>query len=303
MVSQWNCVLQNLGEWHGSFTHFSPGGDERDDIPSVITLEGLDGNRAIHLVLKRFYSETDGDESRWHELAMTFSEPGVGSLFFESGAFSIGPRYASPSLKFGAEFCFVTHDQRSRQVQSFDTTGRCQQVTLIREKRADSTVIERPQRPVEPQRPVGPQLAVGDLLGTWQQQSVTLYPGRPESPEPSNATVVRLSRTPDQFEWVQQVSVLDDSDASQGSALEPNKTVVSQLTPSLICFEQDGHHFQTVLLPDGAFSTYPVQLQSGHPFFVEAGWLVQPDVCQRLIRRYSASGDWVNVTLSIETRR
>ena len=293
MVSQWNCVLKNLGEWHGSFTHFSPDGDERDDIPSVITLEGCDGNRAIHLVLKRFYPEMGGDESRWHELAMTFREPGVGSLFFENGAFSIGPRSASPSLKFGAEFCFVAHDRRSRQVQGFDTTGRCQQVTLIREKRADSNAIERPQ------------LVVGDLLGTWQQQSVTLYPSRsefPESPELSNATVVRLSRTPEQFEWVQQLPALDDSNPSQENEAIPVKTVVSQLNPSLFCFEQDGHRFQTVLLPDGAFSTYPVQIQSGYPFFVEAGWLIQSDVCQRLIRRYSASGDWVNVTLSIETR-
>ena len=291
MSSQWECVLQNLGEWHGSFTHFSPDGDERDDIPSVITLEGRDDNRAIHLVLKRFYSATDGDESRWHELAMTFSEPGVGSLFFERGAFSIGPRYASPSLTFGAEFCFVAHDRRSRQVQSFDATGQGQQVTLIREKRAGSTAMERPL------------LIVDDLLGTWQQQSVTLYPSRSESPEHSKATVDRLSLAPGQFEWIQQCPGLDDSDPLQESATAPMKTVLSQRTPSLFCFEQDGHHFQTVLLPDGAFSTYPVQIQSGHPFFVEAGWLVQPDVCQRLIRRYSASGDWVNVTLSIETRR
>ncbi|NJM69861.1 MAG: DUF3598 family protein [Scytonema sp. RU_4_4] len=31
MKSQWDCVLQNLGEWQGSFTHVSPQGELVED--------------------------------------------------------------------------------------------------------------------------------------------------------------------------------------------------------------------------------------------------------------------------------
>lgn len=299
-MSQWECVLQNLGEWHGSFTQFSPQGDEWDSIPSSITVKGRDDNRAIDLVLKRFYAPSTGEDPGWRELSMTFSAPGSGALLFESGAFSDGPRYASSTLTFGAEFCLVTPGRRSRQVQMFDTTGQCQQVTLIREKRA--TCAEQDVSP----------FGVQDLLGTWQQHWVTRDPARPETCEQACSTLVRtvirtdgqLPLSADYVEWSQHPLVSDDARKSSTvfSQREPVRTVLVQRTPSLLSFEQEGHLCQTLLLPDGAFATFPVQLQKGHPFFVESGWLMEPGLCQRLVRRYNASGDWVNVSWIRETR-
>lgn len=283
MVSQWECVLNNLGEWRGSFTHFSPQGEEQADIPSVITLEGRDGNRSIDLMLKRFYPSPDGGASRCHELPMTFSSPGMGAFFFESGAFSRGPSYGSPSSQCVAEFSLMTPERRSRQVHMFDATGLCQQVTLIRELRADATAPERPPLQIE------------DLLGTWQQQWVTRYPGRAETPENSSSTIVRSPHSSTQFEWVQHL--LDSSESSA-----PMKTILTRSTSSVFQFEQGGHAYQLLLLPDGAFATYPVQLQSRQSFWVEAGWMLESGVCQRLIRRYNASGDWVNVSWGRERR-
>ena len=53
MKSQWECVLENLGEWVGSFTTVTAEGEPVDDIPSVIKLEGIRDNQAVHLVLTR----------------------------------------------------------------------------------------------------------------------------------------------------------------------------------------------------------------------------------------------------------
>ncbi|MCY7335843.1 MAG: DUF3598 family protein, partial [Chamaesiphon sp.] len=41
MKSQWECVLENLGEWVGSFTAVTAEGEPIEDIPSMIRLEGI----------------------------------------------------------------------------------------------------------------------------------------------------------------------------------------------------------------------------------------------------------------------
>jgi hypothetical protein len=47
MRSQWECLLQNLGEWQGSFTRLSPQGELLEDIPSETILEGLNNNQTV----------------------------------------------------------------------------------------------------------------------------------------------------------------------------------------------------------------------------------------------------------------
>ena len=137
-----------------------------------------------------------------------------------------------------------------------------------------------------------------DLLGTWQQEKVTRTANRPDQPERSTSTLVRTRVSPNQLEWHQLPHHPDETQHD----LDTRKTFATQLTPSLLTFEQDGHSFQIILLPNGAFSTYPVQLQPGHPFFVEVGWMIRPGHCQRLIRQYTASGDWQTVTFITETQ-
>ncbi|MBD0387112.1 MAG: DUF3598 family protein, partial [Nostoc sp. C3-bin3] len=49
MKSQWECLLQNLGVWEGSFTNFSPEGTLLNDTPSHLSLEGLNNNQTVRL--------------------------------------------------------------------------------------------------------------------------------------------------------------------------------------------------------------------------------------------------------------
>lgn len=60
MVSQWENFLQNLGEWHGSFTQISPRGEVLQDTPSIISLEGLNDNKTVRLKLRRFSPNPSG---------------------------------------------------------------------------------------------------------------------------------------------------------------------------------------------------------------------------------------------------
>jgi hypothetical protein len=53
MATQWECLLQNLGEWQGSFTRFSPQGGLLEDIKSVVSLEGLNNNQTIRQIVSR----------------------------------------------------------------------------------------------------------------------------------------------------------------------------------------------------------------------------------------------------------
>ncbi|MBI4783807.1 MAG: DUF3598 family protein [Oscillatoriophycideae cyanobacterium NC_groundwater_1537_Pr4_S-0.65um_50_18] len=280
MKSEWDCVLQNLGEWQGSFTSFSPQGELIQDIPSLILLEGVNQNQSIHLVLKRFYPVPESAELQPRELVMDFSAPAAGAFFFETGAFSDGRTSFSSHQPFVAEFCLLDGDpnrdrsatSRLRQVLIFDAENQLQQVTLIREHRSDLPTPERSP------------LRVENLLGTWQGKAVTRYPRQATADIADITTTwVRPSEhRPSNPQLIQQVLGYEaiDITLSQGN----------------LCFDQEGQSYQTLLLPDGASSTYPVQICPRQPFFLEAGWLLAPGVRQRLIRRYNSEGDWISVT-------
>jgi Domain of unknown function (DUF3598) len=57
-----------------------------------------------------------------------------------------------------------------------------------------------------------------------------------------------------------------------------------------------------LLLPDGASSNTPLQVNHRQPFFVEAGWLLSDNERQRLIRSYNDKGEWISSTHVIEHR-
>ncbi len=61
MRSQWDCVLQNLGAWQGSFTRLDPMGETTEDIASLVTLTGVNENQTIHFVLNRYYPDPEGN--------------------------------------------------------------------------------------------------------------------------------------------------------------------------------------------------------------------------------------------------
>jgi hypothetical protein len=288
MKSQWDCVLENLGEWHGSFTQFDPDGIELEDIPSIIRLEGINQNQAIHLVLTRLY----GGDRQPHAMVVDFSTPGAGAIFFETGAFSEGPLQFSP-FRFGAEFCLIGADiygaeasRRLRLVQMYDSDGNLRGLTLIRERRAGTNAPERDA------------VTMADILGKWQGTAVQC------TPEAANIICLtsqfELSQTT-ATDWVQHRRLAGETlmiEAIVPITVPP--TAPKQLPRFL--FEQEGQSYQTWLLPDGAFTTCPRWIQPGQPFFLEMGWHLHPQQQQRLIRRYDAKGQWLDCLWVIETR-
>ena len=61
MRSQWECLLQNLGCWQGSFTRLSTKGEILEDIPSETSLELKEDNQTVRQVVRRFYDDQPQD--------------------------------------------------------------------------------------------------------------------------------------------------------------------------------------------------------------------------------------------------
>lgn len=165
--SQWTNLLQNLGAWQGSFTRLSPQGEIQEDIPTLVTLEGMNNNQSIRQTIQHF--STTGEVVQ--EKVLEYSSLNRGILFFENGAFSQGSIQLAPFSQFGAELGFINGNRRLRLVQLFDTDSNLSRLTLIREHRLNTQTLEHPP------------LTVEMLLGEWQGEAVTLYPDwrNPES--------------------------------------------------------------------------------------------------------------------------
>lgn len=271
MKSQWECLLQNLGAWHGSFTRLSSTGDLLEDTPTVVSLEGLDDNRTIRQIIRRLSTPPD-------EKVLEYSSLGRGVLFFENGAFSHGSIQFGPFSEFGAELGLIAADRRLRLVQLFNRESQLAQLTLIRESLEGSTTPERPP------------LKLDDLLGEWQGEAVTVYPDwRPPDTYP---TTLRIQPEGENG-LVQQLSFGAGDDSH---TITSTGTIVG----SCVQFEQGSQRVQVLLLPDGASSTCPLQIQLRQPFFLEVGWLLQPNLRQRMIRSYNQQGAWASLTLVTE---
>ena len=160
MLAQWDCFLKNLGEWHGSFTRFSPEGKEIEDTPSIVTLEGRQDNQVVHQVVR--YLPPDKPS---RDIVIDYGKNSLNRsiLFFETGAFSQGSMQWGPYSTFGGEFGLNYGDRRLRMVELYNNSSRLEKVVLIREKLPSS---QTPERPV---------LTVESLLGEWQGEAVTMY--------------------------------------------------------------------------------------------------------------------------------
>jgi len=275
MKSQWQCLLQNLGEWHGSFTQFSPQGDVIDDTPTIVSLEGLNNNQTIRQVIRRLKTPVE-------EKVLEYSSLGRGVLFLETGAFSQGSIQFGPFSEFGAELGLIETqeggmpgDRRLRLVQMFNRESQLHQLTLIREHRANADF------------PARSPLTVQDLIGTWQGEATTVYPDW-QNPETYATTLnIRLD-SPNLL--TQELTLANGQIIASEATVEGN----------ILRFTQGSQTVQVLLLPDGASSTCPTQIKTGQPFFLEVGWLLQPNLRQRLIRRYSDRGEWSSLTLVTE---
>ncbi|MGL4621469.1 DUF3598 family protein [Chroococcidiopsis sp.] len=284
MRSQWQCLLQNLGEWQGSFTRFSPQAELIEDTPTVVSLAGLNDNKTICQIVRFLPSNRPAEEK-----VFEYSSLGKGVLFFENGAFSQGSIQLSPFAEFGAELGLIHGDRRLRLVQLFTPNGKLDKITLIREYLAGTTTPERPP------------LQVDDLVGKWQGEAVTIYPDW-RSPD-TYSTQLHVERLGSD-RLAQQLTIystpenpyqISSTGKIAGSLLyfERNSQTNPQMSPQIN---------QVMLLPDGASATCPQQVQLRQAFFLEVGWLVQPNLRQRLIRRYNDKGEWTSLTLVTERK-
>lgn len=271
-LPQWDCLLKNLGIWHGSFTQLSPEGIVNVDTPTCVSLEGVNNNQTIRQSVRRFSAET-GDLIQ--DNTFEYSTLSRSILFFEDGAFSQGSIQWAPFSQFGAELGFITGDRRLRLVELFDNDAHLSSFTLIRES-------------LDPNAPsLRPPLTVDQLVGTWEGEAVTLYADlRPRDRYPTQLT---LQRTGDRLE--QQLST-------------PSFTLTStaEIQGDRLLFQVGEHCTQVLLLPEGASATTPLTIPKGRPFFLEAGWLITPTHRQRMIRSYDEKGGWQSLTLVTEQK-
>jgi hypothetical protein len=288
-----------------------------EDIKSVISLEGVNDNQAIHLVLRRYHPTPGSDELQQQDLVLDFSAPSIGSRYFETGAFCEGAVYFGSGIPFGAEFSFIggdsspvvdeqqqsrtgdasarptanpvveeqgwqyTGDRRMRLIQQFDSfNSQLYRLTLVREQRAATNAPERPT------------LVLEDLLGEWQGIAVTLY--LDSRPPVTTPTTLKLART-SQNECVQDFFW-------GGEKTQCTMAIAADSNESRLNFDHESLAYQVLLLPDGASSTCPTQIKPGHPFFLEVGWLFQPGLRQRMIRAYNDQGKWSSLTFVSEHR-
>ncbi len=275
MRSQWDCLLQNLGEWQGSFTRFSPQGEQLEDTPTVVSFEGLNNNQTIRQIVRRLPPNQPVDEK-----VLEYSSLGRNTLLFENGAFSQGSLQWAPFSEFGAELGLIDGTRRLRLVQLFDKDSQLSRLTLIREKLAGTDTPERPP------------LTVEQLLGEWQGEAVTIYPDL-RTPD-IYPTQLKIHRE-ESDRLVQQLTYGTGASARTISS-------TAKIDGSILHFDQSALDTQVLLLPDGASSNCPLHVKSGHFFVLEAGWLIQPNQRQRLVRSYSDKGEWVSLTLVTEQR-
>lgn len=275
MTSQWEYLLKNLGEWQGSFTRFSPQGEQLEDIPTVVSLEGLNNNQTIRQIIRRLPPGQPVNEK-----VLEYSSLNRSTLFLENGAFSQGSIQWGPFSEFGAELGLIEGNRRLRLVQLYNKENQIERLTLIREKLAGTDTPERPP------------LTVEQLLGEWQGEAVTIYPDF-RSPD-TYPTRLKIDRE-DTNRIVQQLTY-----GAGASARTISST--AQINGSVLYFDQSSLPTQVVLLPDGASSNCPLIVKPGHVFVLEVGWLLQPNQRQRLVRTYSDKGEWVSLTLVREQK-
>ena len=276
MSEQWNYFLKNLGEWHGSFTRFSPQGEETADTPTLVTLEGLNDNQNVHQVVR--YLPPD-EPSR--DVVVDYDSLNRSIIFFENGAFSQGSMQWGPYSTFGTEFGLIDNEygdgsRRLRMVELYNSSSQLERVVLIREKLPNSNVVERPP------------LTVDRLLGEWQGEAITRY--------------ADLSN-PTKFSSRLKIARLDESHLQQSLSFG-NRTITSiaKIEGSRLLFTDSDLPSQVMLLPDGASCNCPLSVKLGHNFVLEMGWLLQPDLRQRIIRSYNERGNWVSCTLVTEKK-
>jgi hypothetical protein len=160
----------------------------------------------------------------------------------------------------------------------YDKAAQLMPLSLIRE-----TLDPMPTLP--PGQPLTPEALLTALPGVWQGQWVTVYPDF--QPAQTGMSHLEVRRSGDRL-----VQTLKFGNQAIGSdaAIVGNR------------LEFRAGNSTVLLLPNGISATFPTQLNYRQPLFLEAGWLINPNLRQRLIRSYDAQGAWASLTLVTEQR-
>ena len=280
MRSQWECLLQNLGRWQGSFARLSTKGEILEDIPSETSLELKDDQQTLRQIVRRFYGDqTDGQPQ---DLVLEYRTLNRSTTFFENGAFSQGALQFAPYTEFGAELGLIYSDRRLRLVLLYNKASQLDRLTLIREHLPNSTQPERPA------------LTLNNLLGKWEGEAITIA-----------ADWLEPEVMPTVTEWQQEgdrVIMSLQMQTPMGAKTITSMAKFDPSNPQILDFEQDSLPIQTLFLPDGASVTCPSAIATRQPFRLSLSWLLEPNLHQRMIRAYDHKGGWTSLTLVTERK-
>ncbi len=283
MRSQWECLLQNLGCWQGSFTRIDPQGEILEDIPSETILELKEDHQTMRQTVRRFVNGQPQD------LVLEYRHLNKSILLMEDGAFSQGSIQFAPFTEFGGELGLICSDRRLRLAVLYDKNSQLERFTLIREHLPHSQTPERPP------------LDLAALLGKWEGESVSINVDWVE-PEVLS-TVTEWQRLGDRV--TMNLQMQDSPKFSKSLWQAPKFTSVAKISSQnsqILEFTQDDMTIQTLFLPDGASITCPVAIAPRQPFRISLSWLLAPDLHQRLIRSYDSQGSWTGITLVTERK-
>jgi hypothetical protein len=280
MRSQWECLLQNLGVWQGSFMRLSPQGVMLEDTPSETTLALKEDGKTMRQVVRRF------DKGQSQDLVLEYRSLNKNTVFFENGAFSQGSLQFAPYSDFGAELGLIYGDRRMRLVTLYDRQSQLERFTFIREHLPQSQTPERPP------------LTLEALLGKWEGTSITLaadwlmpesVPTLTEWQRDGDRVIMRLMIQPNQ--------------SNSGNQTITSIAHIDPLNPQILNFERDSSlAVQTLFLADGASITCPKAIAPRQAFRISLSWLLERSLHQRLIRTYDRTGSWSSLSLVTERK-
>ncbi|EDX86614.1 hypothetical protein S7335_4319 [Synechococcus sp. PCC 7335] len=285
MLSQWQCIRQNIGTWYGSFTKFSAEGELLKDTPSVLTLEETELDKTMQLVLERTPPGGTTDVT-----TRSFSAPGPAPYisFFESGAFTQGSAQWTAFAQFGAEMSLKVGDRRARFVimykSSVDGSAQLNYVVLIRETQTEDAQFTEPA--------MTPAQIAGSWTGRLSALSASMEPvatglSRWNFDQSSGSYSLRCE---DAFGKISADQAIEE----QTRELFLTGEQASSKSVVLLTGNLD---YRLILLPNGTYCLVPDAIKKAVEFRVEVGWLSGSGRRSRLIRYYDDQGVWTHSAL------
>lgn len=269
MNQMWAALLLHQGTWLGTSAYFDSQGKWQSEIQTTVTLTPSPEQQTIRQ--ENQYFDDQGKLSQ--ERAWEYSSLSRSVLFFDSGAFSQGSTQYGPYGDFGAEFGLIAADRRRRGIPLY-RDGQLQTITYIRECHPGLSTSAQPT------------LSPGQLTGIWEGTATTLYP------DFRNPTQVQthLEITFDGEYLHQSLHYGQERITSMGAWDGEHLTFSGRIPIKLFC------------LPGGGSVALPLEIPTRQGFFLELGWLVNPQFRLRLSRHYDSTGAWQHLTLVEETK-